>query len=146
MIQSAFTAMRNCWQQYINDNGPVPWVLRLPVLLCGDEANVNPCETYSGAVTVEILWITGPGEDPDYINAPTAMGGWSNDDPDGSVRWNDGLNGFVTEFGLLNLDGTPAPYKKKTVYFKPSCNKHESIGGSGGGYYGMMAKYPKLVE
>jgi Flp pilus assembly protein TadG len=142
MIQSAFTAMRNCWQQYIADNGPRPWVLRLPVLLCGEEANVNPCETYNGAVTVEVLWITGPGEDPDYINAPTAMLPWSNPDPDGSVRWND----FVSTFELKNLDGSDAPYKKKTVYFSPSCDTHEGLGGSGSGYYGMMADRPVLVE
>jgi Flp pilus assembly protein TadG len=144
MIQSAFTAMRNCW---IGATGRTkPWILRLPVLFCGDEANVNPCEILSGAVTVEVLWITGPGEDPDYIDAPTAMDGWVNNNPDGSVRWNDADNGFVTAFELKNLDGSPAPYKKKTVYFKPSCNTYESIGGSGGGYYGMMAARPVLVE
>ena len=45
------------------------WELMLPVVTCPGN-NVSPCETLVGAVTVNVVWITGAGEDPSYSNVP----------------------------------------------------------------------------
>lgn len=144
-IQSAFTELYNCWQQKML-GGYEPWTLKLPVVRCTDHRNITVCEPVVGAVTVEVVWITGPGEDPDYINAPTVMGTWGPlDYPDGAtgyIRW----QSFVNHFQLENLDGSPVPYGKKTIYFKPDCDPSMPTGGSGGENFGMMAKIPVLVE
>ncbi|MGW8223175.1 MAG: pilus assembly protein TadG-related protein [Syntrophobacteria bacterium] len=141
-IQSAFTELYNCWQQKMQ-GGYEPWTLKLPVVRCTDHNNITVCEPVVGAVTVEVVWITGPGEDPDYVNAPTEMGAWSNYSSDGYERWVD----FSNAFNLENLDGTsPVPYAKKNIYFKPDCEPSVPTGGTGGENFGMLAQIPVLVE
>jgi Flp pilus assembly protein TadG len=139
-IQSAFNDLIQCWE---SETGKTqPWELTLPVIDCGDANNVGTCEKIVGAVELNIIWITGPGEDPEYYNAPTQMADWSNSDPDGAARWND----FVSHFNLLNADETPAPYAKKSIYFLPDCTPHVPIGSSGGENFGILAKIPVLVQ
>jgi len=139
-IQSAFNDLIQCWE---SETGKIqPWELTLPVIDCGDANNVGTCEVVVGAVILNIVWITEAGEDPEYNNAPTQMGEWSNNDPDGAARWND----FVSHFNLLNADGTPAPYAKKSIYFLPDCAPHEPKGISGGENFGILAKIPVLVQ
>ena len=140
-VQTAFDALRACWISE-SENRTLPWTLVLPVIDCGDANNVGTCEEIVGAVEVNIIWITKGGEDPLYKDAPTQMAGWSNSDPDGAVRWND----FVTSFNLVNADGTPAPYAKKSIYFLPDCTPHEPKGISGGENFGILAKIPVLVQ
>jgi Flp pilus assembly protein TadG len=139
-IQSAFNHLIDCWNSESNGRTR-SWNLTLPVVTCPGN-NVGTCEEVVGAVNVDIVWITGAGEDPGYNNAPTQMDGWSNSSADGSVRWND----FVAFFGLQNQDGTPAPYAKKSIYFKPSCTAHEPGGVSGGENFGILAEIPVLVK
>ncbi|MDL1983399.1 MAG: pilus assembly protein TadG-related protein [Deltaproteobacteria bacterium] len=139
-VQVAFDALRACWD---SETGTTQlWPLTLPVIDCGDENNVGTCEEIVGAVELNIVWITGGGEDPLYKDAPTQMDEWSNSDPDGVARWND----FVTYFNLVNADGTPAPYAKKSIYFLPDCTPHEPKGVSGGENFGILAKIPVLVQ
>ena len=139
-IQSAFNDLIQCWE---SETGKTqPWTLVLPVIECGDANNVGTCAEIVGAVELNIIWITGAGEDPEYNNAPTQMADWSNSDPDGAARWND----FVTSFNLLNADGTSAPYAKKSIYFLPDCTPHDPIGISGGENFGILAKIPVLVQ
>ena len=142
-IQSAFTALNNCWAEQTGKTQP--WQLTLPVVECPGN-NITTCQRLVGAVTVNVVWITGEGEDPGYNDAPTQMGAWSSSSPDGSVRW----NSFVTHFNLNNLDpdtGTaPAPYVKKSIYFLPDCTPHEPAGLSGGENFGILAKIPVLVD
>jgi Flp pilus assembly protein TadG len=142
-IQSAFTALNNCWATQTGRTQP--WELTLPVVECPGN-NMTTCQRLVGAVTVKVVWITGAGEDPGYNDAPTQMGDWANSDPDGSVRW----NSFVTHFNLENLvadGGTgPAPYEKKSIYFLPDCSPHEPAGTSGGENFGILAKIPVLVD
>jgi hypothetical protein len=139
-IQSAFNDLYQCWVN--NTSGRTKlWNLSLPVVDCPGN-NVGTCEEVKGAVNLNIVWITGAGEDPGYNDAPTQMEGWSNDNPDGAARWND----FVTHFSLQNVDGTPAPYAKKSIYFLPDCTVHEPKGGSGGENFGIPARIPKLVK
>jgi Flp pilus assembly protein TadG len=139
-IQSAFNQLIDCWNT--GSSGRTrSWNLTLPVVTCPSN-NMGTCEQAVGAVNVDIVWITGAGEDPDFNNAPTQMDGWSNSSPDGSVRWND----FVTHFGLQNQDGTSAPYAKKSIYFKPNCTPHDLEGVSGGENFGILAKIPVLVQ
>jgi hypothetical protein len=105
--------------------------------------NVGTCEEVTGAVTVNVVWITGAGADPQYNNAPRQMGGWSCDEAiPGADCWTD----FAQHFNLQNVDGTPAPYNTKSIYFLPDCTSHDPIGHTGGTNYGILAKVPVLVR
>ena len=138
-IASAFKKFRDCWAG--NTGKTKPWKLTLLVIDCPGN-NVRPCERVAGVVTLSIVWITGEGEDPKYDEAPTQMGKWSNQDPDGKVRW----TSFAANFGLKNLDNTAAPYEKKSIYFLPDCNPHIPTGRTGGQNFGILAKIPVLVK
>jgi hypothetical protein len=140
-IQSAFSDLFDCWQA--RPDPTQPWNLTLPVVDCPGN-NVGTCQTVVGAVNLNIVWITGAGEDPQYTQAPTQMGAWSNSDPDGQIRWNDFAG--PAGFDLQNVDGTPAPYAKKSIYFLPDCEVHVPAGGTGGDNFGILAKIPVLVE
>jgi hypothetical protein len=138
-IQSAFSKLRDCWT---NQTGQSEiWNLTLPVVTCPSN-NVGTCEALVGAVNLNVVWITGAGEDPGFNAAPYQMGGWSSSDTDGQVRW----NSFVNHFNLQNADGTSAPYAKKSIYFLPDCSPHELAGGTGGRNFGILAKIPVLVD
>jgi hypothetical protein len=138
-ISSAFKKFRECWA---GKTGKVkPWKLTLLVIDCPGN-NVGPCETVAGVVTLSIVWISGEGEDPHYAEAPRQMGKWANQNPDGKVRW----ASFAEHFGLKNLDNTPAPYDKKSIYFLPDCHPHVPTGRSGGENFGILAKIPVLVK
>ena len=65
-IQSAYNKMLACW----NTPDPErPWTIRLPVVTCPSN-NVGTCEKVVGFVKLEIVWISGTGEDPEYLNVP----------------------------------------------------------------------------
>jgi hypothetical protein len=138
-IATAFKQMRQCWEEATGKS--VPWTLTLPVVECPGN-NISTCQKVLGAVTVNVVWITGEGEDPSYSEAPRVMGDWSSDLADGQQRW----AGFVQNFSLTNADGTPAPYQKKAIYFKPDCEPHIPSGRTGGENFGILAKIPVLVR
>jgi Flp pilus assembly protein TadG len=138
-IQSAFNQLYQCWVAATGKT--TVWNLTLPVIDCPGN-NVGTCEEAQGAVNLNIVWITGAGEDPTYSDAPTQMEGWSSSDTDGSARW----SSFVHHFNLQNVDGTDAPYAKKSIYFLPDCTPHDLEGHSGGENFGILAKYPVLVK
>ena len=139
-IQTAFDRFYDCFHGREDNDQPLS--MTLPVVTCPDN-NVGTCELVVGAVEVEVVWITGAGEDPSYNNAPTKMGGWDmSAEPNGQIRWQD----FVSNFNLQNVGGSPAPYAKKSIYFKPSCTVAEPTGGSGGENFGVLAKIPVLVD
>jgi len=138
-IASAFKKFSDCWASKTGKTKP--WKLTLLVIDCPDN-NVGPCERVAGVVTLDIVWITGEGEDPKYDEAPVQMDKWSSPDPDGKARW----TSFAKNFGLKNLDNTPAPYEKKSIYFLPDCNPHIPTGRSGGKNFGVLAKIPVLVK
>jgi Flp pilus assembly protein TadG len=138
-IESALKRIRTCWA---GKTGKIkPWKITLLVIDCPGN-NVGTCEKVVGVVTVNIVWISGEGEDSSYKEAPTEMGEWSHSSPDGKVRW----RSFVKHFRLKNLDNTPASYEKKTIYFQPDCQPHVPTGRSGGENFGMLAKIPVLVK
>ncbi|MBC2695136.1 MAG: hypothetical protein HF982_07660 [Desulfobacteraceae bacterium] len=66
-----FKALKDCWE---DETGTTqPWTLTLPVIDCGDANNVGTCAEVVGAVALNIIWITGEGEDPLYNDAPEVM-------------------------------------------------------------------------
>lgn len=147
-IQSAFSDLYDCWTRETGKREA--WNMLLPVVSCPGN-NITTCQRVVGAVNVNVVWITGPGEDPSYSNAPTSMTApgpegstiaWSNASPDGMVRW----DSFVQAFGLKNVDGTPAPYEKKGIYFLPDCTPHDPAGLTGGKNFGILAEIPVLVD
>ncbi len=144
-IQNAFDRIYDCWVS--TTNRTQSWKMTLPVIDC-TSSNVGPCEKVTGAVTVEIIWInrTLQGGQNLYDSAPTTMVtediSWSSSDPNGEARW----NSFVSVFNLKNMDGSTATWEQKTIYFRPSCTPHESIGITGGQNFGILAKIPVLVN
>ncbi len=138
-IANAFRNLRQCWANATERRQP--WKLTLLVIDCPDN-NVGPCQKAVGAVVVNIVWISGEGQDPQYNDAPWQMGSWSNNNPDGKVRW----GSFAQYFKLKNLDGNPAPYDMKSIYFLPDCQPHLPTGTTGGENFGILAKRPVLVK
>ena len=130
----------DCW---INNsaNRTKIWNLTLPVIDCPSNVVGPTCSKLMGAVTIGIVWINEQN-DPQYKDAPYKMGNWESSDPDGKVRW----ASFVNYYNLKNLDGSPASYMDKTIYFLPDCTPHEPTGTSGGQNFGILAKTPVLVK
>lgn len=127
----------------------MPWNLTLPVVNCPDQ-KVGNCMDTCGAVNVNIVWILVKENDID-ADAPKKMGNWSNDDPNGQVRWDD----FVDNFDIQKLDSNGNlesatvendGFKQKSIYFLPDCTPHELKGTTGGHNYGVLARIPVLVN
>jgi len=49
---------------------------------------------------------------------------------------------FVNHFNLLDIDGSPAIYNDKVIYYKPGCEPQIPKGRTGGTNFGVLAKYP----
>ncbi len=164
-LQNAFDKLIQCWQgasvdtngdntsdSPIDSNGDgrpdLPWKVTLPVIDC--TTGGPTCRKMIGSVEMNILWITDAGDDPHYARIPLKMGDWTASsypslpltDPERIAIWND----FVTHFDLQNVDGSPAPYNKKSIYFKPDCTPHIPKGVTGGNNYGIRAEIPVLVK
>jgi Flp pilus assembly protein TadG len=149
-IQSAFARLIQCWEERTGKT--TPWTLTFPVVTCPGN-NITTCETVVGAVTISIIWITGPGDDPHYKEAPTGMGpagdygAWTYTADAGNTNGEERWNSFASHFHLQNVGGTnPAPYQKKAIYFIPDCTPHIPRGGTGGENFGILARIPVLVE
>jgi hypothetical protein len=144
-ISSAFTRLRQCWEAATGRTQP--WTLTLPVVSC-PSYEMDECRNAVGAVTVHVVWITEKDDDPSYSDAPWTMENpntgttWSSANPDGEVRW----TSFVLNFNLQRLNGSPASYRRKSIYFLPDCNHHQPKGRTGGENFGIMAKIPVLVR
>lgn len=146
MDQNVYDDLLDCWLQAgLDSNGDgfpdKPWKMTLPVIDC-DSNNVSPCSTVLGSVEVELLWITRTGDKTKFEKVPRAMEGWTCTDPDGQVCW----QSFVNHFNLLDIDGSPAIYNDKAIYYKPGCEPQVPTGRTGGTNFGVLAKYPVLVE
>lgn len=148
MVQSAFDDFLRCW---INnglldtdgDNIPdQPWKVTLPVIECPGN-NVGPCSRVVGAVETNIVWITRTDKSK-MKEVPRKMEGWSC--PPGYTPqqcW----ESFVNYFQLKDvLNGTPAIYEDKTIYFLPDCSDHTPTGRTGGENFGILSKIPVLVK
>jgi hypothetical protein len=150
---NVFRELRDCWIESapsLNEDDGLPnqpWELMLPVIDCPGN-NVSNCAEQRGAVTVLVIFMSPEGGTPDVDEAPREMinvpgyANWSNTSPDGQVRW----ESFVDHFNLENADGSTAPYDKKSIYFMPDCTYHDRTGRTGGENYGVLAKYPVLVD
>lgn len=117
---------------------------------CGDAPSYLIPAPVTRGQTVNALFLktTDPGTPPydkNNICSPEAAAdalAHRKADAAGMARW----ASFVKHFKLLNSDGKPAPLAKKSIYFKPKCEKAEPAGGTGGENFGVLAKIPKLVE
>lgn len=143
VVNDVYMSLYDCWEA--NTGKTVSWEITLPVIECPETGPVTTtCGLLIGAVKVNVVWMTGSGEDPQYNNAPETVDDWSaataedvSDPSDGEQRW----DSFVTHFNLETNE-----YKKKTIYFLPDCKYHEPKGRSGGRNFGILAKIPSLVE
>jgi hypothetical protein len=167
-METALHSLRNCWEEETDLTGlggvggpdglsEVSWNLTLPVIECPGN-NVGVCEEVVGAVNVNLLWVTGPGEascnfHKKYFDAlnnvwveanlpPLEMDGWqclkggSLIDPDSDTTTNADLQACWDSFQCA----------KKSLYFKPDCTPHEPTGRSGGENFGVLSQIPVLVE
>lgn len=158
-VQTVYDGITDCWYNNPsydtnNDNIPdQPWAMVLPVIDCPGGA-VGNCSDLVGAVEVQVVWITR--NDKNQMNeVPRKMADWP---PVGSplrdattgMCTGSGLdcwNSFVQHFNLQDiLNGTPAFYEDKTIYFKPTCVPHVPTGITGGENFGILAKVPVLVR
>jgi hypothetical protein len=144
-IFGLYDLMRSCWESATGRMSP--WTLMLPVIDCPGNT-VDTCASVAGAVTLHIVWMTGGVDDPTYSDAPWVMDNpltgsrWFSNHPDGQVRW----DSFVQSFNLQNLDGSPAAYAGKSIYFLPDCTNHQPAGRTGGENFGVLAKIPVLTR
>ncbi|UCE71937.1 MAG: hypothetical protein JSV11_09335 [Nitrospiraceae bacterium] len=171
--ESVLSKLRDCWVEATDTTGPdgipdgIPdssWNLTLPVIECPGN-NIGVCEEVVGAVNINLVWITGPGESScnfhqGYTNAdgqwveanhpPLELDGWSCGLSEPSAATDAELqacwDSFVTYFNLQNADGSTAPCAKKSLYFQPDCTPHEPTGRSGGENFGVLSQIPVLVE
>ncbi|MDH4317089.1 MAG: pilus assembly protein TadG-related protein [Desulfobulbaceae bacterium] len=143
----------NCWLEHAADNDDngipdEPWNITLLVVQC-DNNNMENCPKVVGAVNLNVIWINNyPGDEKKYEKAPRKM----NNVP-GHSPWVCAESGeeecwasFVEEYQIKNADGNLAPYQGRAIYFLPDCTLHEPMGVTGGENFGILAKYPKLVE
>jgi hypothetical protein len=144
-IAGIFELVTACW---VSATGRLdPWTLTLPVIECPGNT-MDRCARFVGAVTVNIVWITGAEDDPTFSDAPWVMENprtgatWFSSDSDGQARW----DSFVQNFNLQNVDGSPTPYGKKSIFFLPDCNDHKPAGRTGGENFGILAKIPVLAR
>jgi len=159
-IQTAFDNLEACW---IENTGKMKtWNMTLPVIRC-DSNNVGTCEEVVGSVNVNLIWVLRDAqknkiddEAPYEMENPDPEGtDWTNNDPDGTVRW----DSFVTHFNLRTSDDklatyeyidddgdTESGYTKKTLYFLPDCTFHKLKGNTGGKNFGVLARIPVLVK
>jgi hypothetical protein len=115
-----------------------PWTMTLPVIDC-DGNNISNCATVTGAVNINILWITEKANDP----VPRKMEDWTCDPTFSEEQcWTE----FTERFNLKDVDNNTPAYAKKSIYFLPSCTPFAPKGGTGGENYGILARYPVLVK
>ncbi len=141
-LQTVFSNLADCWAAATDKIRS--WNLTLPVITCPSN-NVGTCETVVGAVNVNVVWIAEKN-DPQYKDVPTQMDDWSFPADAGNTNGMQRWASFADHFKLKNVDGSPAPYQDKAIYFRPDCTPHELKGSTGGENFGVLAKYPKLVN
>ena len=158
----SYDGIRDCWQSTpgLDPNGDTwpeqPWSITLAVIDCGSDVTVGNCSTLVGAVELNVLWITR--NDKNQMNeVPRKMADWPPlTGPGSELRGPTGLcagtglqcwDSFVAHFHLQDvLNGSPAIYEDKTIYFLPDCTPHEPTGATGGENFGILAKIPVLVK
>lgn len=126
-----------------------PMNMTLPVVDCPGN-NPGNCSTVVGVVNVDVVWISEKDADTEAkFEAenfpPSRMGDWVCDSSCAGSRvccWDK----FVEHFKLKNVDDATATYAQKSIYFLPSCTPHEPSGGTGGENYGVLARFPVLVN
>jgi hypothetical protein len=163
MTDAVFVNFKACWWAQ-SLHGTKPWRVKLPVISC--PANIiSNCSNVVDAVTVNILWVNNNGDtltDPGLSHSfyPTTMAGipgygdWTSPDPAHAIpSWND----FVSHFHLRDVNGAPAPYKQKAIYFLPDCGlpaplscDHEPVNSCFTGYnfynYGDCASLDSIYK
>lgn len=142
-----------------------PWKLTIPVIDCncdtvyppGTTPNCTPttnCKKVTGAAVVNVVWIndknsTGLDKADAWIPKSMTVGDktWSQatncPGGDATTCW----NSFRQKFNLQNNNLTgAAEWEQKALYFLPDCEVHEPSGTTGGENYGILARYPVLVN
>lgn len=147
-IQAAFSDFFDCWSTHADtdSNGipDQPWNINLLVVECPGN-NLENCPLVKGLVNIDIIWVN-VSTDPQFNDVPTQMADWSCTTTDTAEEREACWNDFADHFSLQNVDGSGAPYQQKAIYFLPDCSVHTPIGETGGENFGILAKYPKLVE
>lgn len=166
LIDKAVSEMIKEWQDNVGENPDHPWRVKVPVVKCFDredpEVEENTCAELVGGVEVDIIWITDKENKsalalvPDVYYSLDQDGNKTKDpvfdvrDVDPPLSDEDRWNQFAETMGLVK-DPTasplePLPLNKDNFYFKASCDPMEPSGGPGGENFGMLARFPVLVN
>jgi hypothetical protein len=149
VVDPLITGLRDCFGPTTRTD---PWAMTLPVIDCPGN-NPGNCSTVLGAVTINIVWISNNAVDLGKSNTeskfaaedfpPSHMGDWTPTFSTRAENWAD----FVDHFNLKNVDNVGVTtYDKKSIYFLPSCEPVDPSGPSGGPNFGVLARYPALVD
>ncbi|MDA3789079.1 MAG: TadG family pilus assembly protein [Desulfobacula sp.] len=158
VIDVAVSKLITKWEEYNEDKNKV-WPVILPVVSCvdnEDDTEENTCAELTGAVEIEIIWITDKENKDAYEQVPydyydqdgTQIFDYAIED-DGTDQYDiNRWNAFASDpdIGLVDSDGNPLPLKKDNFYFRASCEPAETIGGVGGTNFGVLAQRPVLVN
>jgi hypothetical protein len=103
----------------------------------------HPCSELLGAVVLQVVWVTRT--DKNQMNeVPRKMGDWT---CPSTYTPQQCWDSFVEYFTLQDvLNGIPAFYEDKTLYFLPDCTPHQPTGNTGGENFGVLARIPVLVK
>jgi hypothetical protein len=122
--------------------------MTLPVIACNGET-LNGCKEYVGIVNVSVIWVNDELDAnapyPTQMAAPdgtfkpdgTPLGPFACTASTEAACWQE----FTAHFSLGSV-----PYNARSIYFMPNCQVHDPVGTSGGDNFGVIAKYPVLVE
>ncbi len=161
---STLSKLIDCWMSKADtDKDGIPdrtWDIgNVPVIECPGN-NVSNCARMTGVVCATVVYMTG--NNPDIEDVPYTMDDWDaakdckassssrsgadtrckDKEKEHRERW----DCFVERFKLKDLDGAPARFESKTIYWLPGCKPCDRAGGTGGENYGVLAKIPVLVK
>lgn len=135
-------------------NATKPWMdVTLPVVLCY-EGNYEggACEedhnVFDGVVTVDIIWMSFgkdnvPVEYHHDVHGDGTVTNWFCSDPtNNALCWQE----FQQAYGWNFYDDGDGLPDIETIYFAPTCEDTQSVGGVGADNSGIHAAIPVLVE
>jgi Flp pilus assembly protein TadG len=146
----------DCWSNKGNQIPTKPLNATLPVVDCKTGDFSQTCvEKVVAAVNVDIIWVNNKDANEDFnmnakVQPPKQMDapGYPpftcdyTDSAGAKACWEE----FADHFDLKDQDGNPGNWLKQTIYFLPTCQIHDPVGFPGGPNFGVLSKYPVLVD
>jgi len=129
--------------------------IRVVWVLGNDQGWVDQAPDPDEPIDGKMVDTDGDGIDDTYIYTPNYivpdhMDDWPSEEEKANPEWYTSAKlrwtSFVNHFGLKNVNGQPAPFAQKSIYFHPVCEQRDLAGVSGGQNYGVLARIPVIVD